>query len=348
MKISEKESDFSWTPKRVYEELDRYVIGQERAKRVVSIAAYNHLKRLQLWEQGAENLPKKSNILMIGPTGCGKTHIARNLARILDVPFAIADATEYTEAGYYGKDAEVMIGELLYRCDLDVEAAQRGIVFIDEIDKIARRSHGARTGAGNRDIGGEGVQQALLKLLEGTETFVPLNVTQHWNKHDFVLVDTTNILFICAGTFTDLHAGHSSSEIGFGHSGAKQRANSISTQDLIEYGLMAEFLGRLPVLVGLGALTEQDLFKILREPPDSILREYETLLDTDNVEMEITDDALRLIVKTSVRKRLGARGLRTIFEEVMHDVMYDAPENRGEKVVIDTDYVTERLKNVFI
>jgi len=348
MKISEKEGDFRWTPKRVYEELDRYVIGQERAKRVVSIAAYNHLKRLQLWEQGAENLPKKSNILMIGPTGCGKTHIARNLARILDVPFTIADATEYTEAGYYGKDAEVMIGELLYRCDLDVEAAQRGIVFIDEIDKIARRSHGARTGAGNRDIGGEGVQQALLKLLEGTETFVPLNVTQHWNKHDFVLVDTTNILFICAGTFTDLHAGYSSSEIGFGHSGAKKRTNRISTQDLLGYGLMAEFLGRLPVLVGIGALTEQDLFKILREPPDSILREYETLLDTDNVEMEITDDALRLIVKTSVRKRLGARGLRTIFEEVMHDVMYDAPENRGEKIVIDVDYVTERLKDVFI
>jgi ATP-dependent Clp protease ATP-binding subunit ClpX len=192
------------TPREIYEELDKYVIGQNQAKQVVATAAYNHYKRLARGRMRPDGLLKKSNILLMGPTGCGKTHIARNLARILDVPFTVCDATEYTEAGYYGKDVEVMVAELLFKTDQDVEAAQSGIIFVDEIDKISRRSHGARTGAGSRDIGGEGVQQSLLKLLEGREVFVPLNVTQHWNKHDFVLVDTSNILFICAGTFTDL------------------------------------------------------------------------------------------------------------------------------------------------
>jgi len=347
VRISEKEADFPWTPKRIYEELDRYVIGQERAKRVVSIAAYNHMKRLHLRDQGAEFIPQKSNILMMGPTGCGKTHIARNMARILDLPFTIADATEYTEAGYYGKDVEVVIGELLYHCDLDVEAAQRGIVFIDEVDKIARRNHGARTGAGSRDIGGEGVQQSLLKLLEGTEIFVPLNVTQHWNKHDFTLVDTTDILFICAGTFTDLHSAYTGGDIGFGGKQGKENQRKITVRELIEYGMLAEFLGRIPVIVELNTLTENDLFRILKEPPDSILRDYTTLLALDDIELEVTDDALRRIVRAAVRRRLGARGLRTIFEEVMHDIMYEAPERRGRKIVVDTDYVTSALKNVF-
>jgi len=324
------------------------VIGQQRAKRVVSIAAYNHMKRLALREQEAENVPKKSNILLIGPTGCGKTHIARNLAKILGVPFTIADATEYTEAGYYGKDVEVMIGELLYHTDLDVEAAQKGIVFIDEIDKIARRSHGARTGAGSRDIGGEGVQQGLLKLLEGTEIFVPINVTQHWNKHDFTLVDTRDILFICAGTFTDLHAGFTSGDIGFGTENPKSRSKRITVQDLMEYGLLAEFLGRVPVIVEMAALTDDELFRILSDPPDSILQEYHTLLAVDGIELEVTEEALRQIVRTAARKRLGARGLRTIFEEVMHDIMYEAPDHPGEKIVIDADYISQRIKNVFL
>jgi ATP-dependent Clp protease ATP-binding subunit ClpX len=202
------------TPREIFSHLDRYVIGQERAKRTVAIAAYNHLKRCRQPTPDGKRLLRKSNVLLIGPTGSGKTHMARTLAELLDVPFTVTDATEYTEAGYYGKDVEVMIGELLYRADQNVERAQRGIVFIDEIDKIARRSPGARTGAA-RDIGGEGVQQALLKVLEGRELFVPLNVTQHWNKHDFVVVDTQDILFIAAGTFSDLRPYEESKAVGF-------------------------------------------------------------------------------------------------------------------------------------
>src|SRR5580765_4476107 len=204
------------TPRQIFDYLDRYVVGQDRAKRTVAIAAYNHLKRCGQKTPGQKRLIKKSNLLLIGPTGSGKTHIARTLAGCLEVPFVVADATEYTEAGYYGKDVEVMVGELLHRADQDVELTQRGIVFIDEIDKIARRSHGARTGAGSRDIGGEGVQQGLLKLLEGREIFAPLNVTQHWNKHDFVVVDTQDILFIAAGTFSDLNLYQADKAVGFG------------------------------------------------------------------------------------------------------------------------------------
>ncbi len=210
------------TPREIYAHLDRYVIGQERAKRTVAIAAYNHLKRCQHKGPDGKHLIRKSNLLLMGPTGSGKTHIARTLADLLEVPFTVADATEYTEAGYYGKDVEVMVGELLYRAGENVEQAQRGIVFIDEVDKIARRTHSARTGAGARDIGGEGVQQSLLKIFEGREIFVPLNVTQHWNKHDFVQMDTQDILFICAGTFTDLrpYDQEKQKSLGFGGAGA--------------------------------------------------------------------------------------------------------------------------------
>src|SRR3954447_18483042 len=211
------------TPRQIYNYLDRYVVGQERAKRTIAIAAYNHLKRCSQPTAAGKRLIKKSNVLLLGPTGSGKTHIARTLASCLNVPFVVADATEYTEAGYYGKDVEVMVGELLQHADQDVDLAQRGIVFIDEIDKIARRSQGARTGAGSRDIGGEGVQQSLLKILEGREIFVPLNVTQHWNKHDFVTVDTQDILFIAAGTFTDLRVYEDTKSVGFGASSEKRQ-----------------------------------------------------------------------------------------------------------------------------
>ncbi|HEY3354407.1 MAG TPA: ATP-dependent Clp protease ATP-binding subunit ClpX [Polyangia bacterium] len=332
------------TPREIYDYLDRFVVGQERAKRVIAIAAYNHLKRVgQRAARGRKSALKKANILMIGPTGCGKTHLARNLADCLKVPFSVVDATEYTEAGYYGKDVEVMAAELLFKANQDLEAAQRGIIFVDEVDKIARRSHGARTGAGSRDIGGEGVQQALLKMLEGREVFVPLNVTQHWNKHDFVLMDTQDILFICAGTFSDIHMYGAEKAIGFGTDGRSGERRHVTTKELLEYGMIAEFLGRLPVVVELDALGEDDLLKILTVPPDSLVREYQELLAVDEVRLRFTDGALREIVRYSIRRRAGARGLRGILEEVCHDLMFEAPERRGDSLAVDADYVAARL-----
>src|SRR5689334_4081148 len=248
------------TPREIFDHLDRYVIGQTAAKRAVATAAHQHLKRIEQRRLGKSTLLRKSNLLLIGPTGCGKTHIARKLAELLEVPFCVVDATEYTEAGYYGKDVEVMVAELLFKSGHSIEATERGIIFIDEVDKIARRTGGSRTGAGSRDIGGEGVQQALLKLLEGREIFVPLNVTQHWNKHDFVQVDTSDILFICAGTFTDLHQARVEKELGFGSSGQRALGSRLRVKELIEYGMLAELLGRLPVQVQLAELTADDLY----------------------------------------------------------------------------------------
>jgi ATP-dependent Clp protease ATP-binding subunit ClpX len=334
------------TPRQIYNYLDRYVVGQERAKRTVAIAAYNHLKRCGQSTAAGKRLIKKSNVLLLGPTGSGKTHIARTLAQCLNVPFTVADATEYTEAGYYGKDVEVMIGELLHRSDQDVELAQRGIVFIDEIDKIARRSHGARTGAGSRDIGGEGVQQGLLKLLEGREIFAPLNVTQHWNKHDFVVVDTQDILFIAAGTFSDLNLTETPRSVGFGadrEAGAAPPARRATEKELLDYGFLAEFLGRLPVRVELEPLSEADLYLIMTGPPDAVVREYQALLKIDGVDLRFADRALRAIAAYCLRRRTGARSLRTIVEEICHDVMFEAPERKGETVTIDEASIVAHL-----
>ena len=335
-----------FTPRQIYERLDRYVIGQERAKRAVSVAAYNHQKRCAKRAFDPSSLLKKSNVLLIGPTGSGKTHIARNLAEILSVPCSVADATEYTEAGYYGKDVEVMIAELLFKANHSIEETQRGIIFIDEIDKIARRSQGGRTGAGGRDIGGEGVQQALLKLLEGREIFVPLNVTQHWNKHDFVQVDTSDILFICAGTFSDLHAAQGNRPVGFGHGGRQAERHRFTQRELLEYGMLSELLGRLPVLVELDELTPRELSRILTEPPDSVVREYRELFAIDDVELSLTDGALEKIVRYAVDKRLGARGLRAILEEVLAELLFEAPERRGERVSVDARYAARRLESL--
>src|SRR5690242_4851941 len=255
----------SLTPREIFAYLDTYVIGQERAKRAIAIAAYNHMKRCA--QPKARRIIKKANVLLIGPTGCGKTHIARNLADCLEVPFTVVDATEYTEAGYYGKDVEVMVAELLFKSGHSIDATQRGIIFIDEIDKIARRTGSARTGAGSRDIGGEGVQQSLLKMLEGREIFAPLNVTQHWNKHDFVVVDTQDILFIAAGTFTDLRLADASRPVGFGAAEAEAGSSRrVTEKELLDYGILAELLGRLPVRVELEALGEDDLYMIMTGP----------------------------------------------------------------------------------
>jgi ATP-dependent Clp protease ATP-binding subunit ClpX len=335
------------TPRQIFNYLDRYVVGQDRAKRTVAIAAYNHLKRCGQATPAGKRLIKKSNILLLGPTGSGKTHIARTLANCLEVPFAVADATEYTEAGYYGKDVEVMVGELLHRADQDVERAQRGIVFIDEIDKIARRSQGARTGAGTRDIGGEGVQQSLLKMLEGREIFAPLNVTQHWNKHDFVVVDTQDILFIAAGTFTDLRVTETSRPVGFGAAGDDGGpTRRVTEKELLDYGLLAELLGRLPVRVELAPLGEDDLYLIMTGPPDAVVREYQALLKLDGVDLRFSQEALRLIARHCIRRRTGARSLRTLVEELCHDVMFEAPERKGETVEIDADAVAAHLDSL--
>jgi ATP-dependent Clp protease ATP-binding subunit ClpX len=344
----ENERQAILTPRQIFEYLDHHVIGQERAKRTVAIAAYNHLKRCAQKTIGGRRLLKKSNVLLVGPTGSGKTHLARTLAQCLDVPFAVADATEYTEAGYYGKDVEVMIGELLNRAEQDVELAQRGIVFIDEVDKIARRSQGARTGAGTRDIGGEGVQQALLKVLEGREVFAPLNVTQHWNKHDFVVVDTQDILFIAAGTFSDLRLVDEPKAVGFGASGAGGRASSrrVTEKELLDYGLLAEFLGRVPVRVELEALGAEDLLSIMTDPPDSVVREYQALLKMDGVDLRFSNEALRAIAAYCIRRKTGARSLRTLVEEICHDIMFDAPERKGETLEVDEAYAMERLERL--
>jgi ATP-dependent Clp protease ATP-binding subunit ClpX len=335
-----------FTPREVFEHLDKFVVGQTAAKRAVAVAAHQHLKRIEQRRLGRTTLLRKSNLLLMGPTGSGKTHLARNLASLLEVPFTVVDATEYTEAGYYGKDVEVMVAELLFKSGHSIDATERGIVFIDEIDKVARRGGSTRTGAGSRDIGGEGVQQALLKLLEGREIFVPLNVTQHWNKHDFVQVDTTDILFICAGTFTDLHQAAVEKQAGFGAASARAGEKRLRVKELIEYGMLAELLGRLPVQVQLQELSADELYLVLTAPPDSLVREYREALLIDGVTLDLREGALRAVVAFAVEKRLGARALRSILEEVLADVLFDAPERRGQRIVVDEAYALERLARV--
>jgi ATP-dependent Clp protease ATP-binding subunit ClpX len=335
------------TPRQIADRLSRYVIGQERAKRALAVAAYNHLRRTALRRgRRAASAPRKSNVLLIGPTGCGKTHLARHLAQALDIPFHVADATEFTEAGYYGKDVEVMIAELLARAGHSVEQAQRGIVYIDEVDKIARRSQGHRAGVGARDIGGEGVQQALLKILEGREILVPLNLAQHWQRHDAVTVDTTDILFICAGTFTDIFAYSAEGRlVGFGarDGAARRAARRVRQKDLLEYGMLAEFLGRLPVVVQLDELGPDELLEVLTEPPDAVIREVKDLLASDGVDLAFTDGALHEIVRFATERGAGARGLRAIVEEAVADLLFEAPERRGTRVSIDAAFVRRRL-----
>ncbi|MDE5653320.1 MAG: ATP-dependent Clp protease ATP-binding subunit ClpX [Muribaculaceae bacterium] len=356
------------TPHEIKDYLDQYVIGQEEAKKYLSVEVYNHYKRIAreaakdktadkkalkhaIAEGNTDDVEiEKSNIIMVGPTGTGKTLLAKSIARLLDVPFAIVDATVLTEAGYVGEDIESLLTRLLQNCDYDVERAEKGIVFIDEIDKIARKSDNPSI---TRDVSGEGVQQGLLKLLEGSTVLVPPNGGRKHPDQKMIAVDTKNILFICGGAFDGIERKIASRlnthVVGYGKDESmkkKQRANMmryVLPQDLKSFGLIPEIIGRLPVLTALDPLDRDALLRILTEPKNALTRQYHKLFEIDGVELEFTQDALEAIVDKAIEYKLGARGLRSIVETVMVDAMYDVPSLKVDKFTVDADYVREKL-----
>ena len=344
MKLTRPEPLGRPTPRQIVEHFDRHVVGQEEAKRALALAAYSHLRRIEAARRGQTEGWRKSNVLMVGHTGSGKTLLARHLAEAMRAPFIVADATEYTEAGYYGKDVEGMIADLFAQAGHSVEEAERGVVFIDEVDKIARRSQGAQNGSGARDIGGEGVQQALLKLLEGREVQVTNHNAPPWARPETTQVDTTNVLFVCAGTFTDLHGDlEARRPLGFIPAQSAAGRRPIGFRDLVSFGMLAEFLGRLPVVVQLHELGGPELERILVEPEDSLVREYRSRLALDGVELVVRPGALRELASQARERGVGARGLRALMERVCADLLFDAPDMDGRRVVVDAAYVRRRL-----